>query len=71
MFRVLWKTIATSKGDSKEGVGTVGLIKRCIEVFISCVKTTAVPVLTGIILYLPVDVTIVRYCTAAGIILTW
>ena len=69
-IKVLVKTIRTSKGDAREGVGTLGLLRRGAEVTVTVIRTAATPTLAGVILYMPVDETTVRYCTASCIILT-
>lgn len=71
LVKVLYRTAKTSKGDAKNGVGTAELLKRLVETLVSVIRTCGVPILTGIVLYLPVTEAIVRYCTAVCVILTW
>ncbi len=69
-IQAFYRTAKTSKGDYKEGVGTTGLITRLIKTSFTVTKEGAIPVLTGILLYAPLDESVLRYCAAVDVIFT-
>ena len=71
MTKFLCQMIKTSKGNVEEGIGTYELLKRGALYMATNLRTIAIPVLVGIILYLPVSKQVARYCAAIAIILAW
>ena len=70
-IRSLYRAFTTSKGNYKEGVGTLGLLKRLVATIFRVLKESAVPILIGLVLYLPpLGEKTARYCLAAAVILT-
>jgi hypothetical protein len=53
------------------GAGVLGFIKKLIALGYGVAKDIAPPVLTGLVLYAPFDIKIIRYLGAVDIILTW
>ena len=51
----LYETAKASKGNAKEGVGMLGLFKRLMKTMHDTAKEMAIPILTGIILYWPLE----------------
>ena len=48
-----------------------GFIKKLIALVYGVAKDFAPPVLTGLVLYAPFEIKIIRYLGAVDIILTW
>ena len=71
LTKFLCQMIKTSKGNVEEGIGTYELLKRGALYMATNLRTVAIPVLVGIILYLPVTKQLARYCAAIAIILAW
>ena len=59
------------RNDETSGVGLMGWTKRFIACIYGLVKDFVAPVLTGLILYAPIDEKTVRYLGAIDIIFTW
>ena len=51
--------------------GMFDLCKRFMTSAISCFRVAAIPILSGIILYLPIDELLARALSAICIILAW
>ena len=69
VFKIMIQIAYRSKGY-KEGVTKFDLLKRLCATTWDSLKCTAIPALTGMVLYAPLDESTMRYCTAVCIILT-
>ena len=70
VFKIIFKMAVTSRSNDRESMGRMEFLKRLGDTVWNALKHGAIPALSGLVLYVPLDESTMRYCLAVCIILT-